>query len=177
MDKSTDDLTQKEQHTRRCRQCGDETMAIDAIKVDVWGVEHQFVCPACGHKVTLASSGGLGFYLAAALVAIGVIALVMGLGNGFSRAEILVLALLFVLFFSPALFDALKRRRYPQTAKRLGASTHKTAVTATQKKPVQKGMLWLDRLGLVRGFFSLFAILALWFVFWAAFGLLRDNFF
>ena len=145
--------------------------------MDVWGVEHQFVCSACGHEVMLASGGGVGVYLAAAFVAIGAIALVMGLGDGFSTVETLLLGFLFVLFFSPALFDALKRRRYPQTSTRSDTPTHKTVVTATQKDLVHKGMLWLDRLGLVRGFLSLFAILALWFVFWAVFGLLRESLF
>ena len=173
----TGNIPTQNHQTRRCRKCGDENMACEARKVEVWGVEDQFVCPACGHKVVLASAGGVGFYLAAASVVIGVIALIMGLGDGFSTVELLLLVGLFVLFFSPALFDALKRRRYPQTGTRSDTPEHKTVVTATQNDFVRKSMLWLDRLGFIRGFFTLFAILALWFVFWSVVGLIRESLF
>jgi len=148
-----------------------------ARNVDVWGVEHRFVCPACGHEVVLASAGGSGLYLAAALIAIGGIALVMGLGDGFSTVEILLLMFFFALFISPAVLDALKRRRYPLTELTARNTTKEPTSNSRSQDPVHKSILWLDRLGFAWGFLGLFVFLALWFAMWTIVGLIREVIF
>jgi len=173
----SDNIPTHDLHNRRCRKCGDQNMALVARNVDVWGVEHRFVCPACGHEAMLASAGGSGLYLAAALVAIGAIALVMGLGDGFSTVETLLLAFLFALFFSPPLLDAIKRRRYPLTEPTKRSTTVEPAPDARPQNSVQKSMLWLDRLGFVWGFLGLFVFIAFWFAVWTIVGLIGDVIF
>jgi len=142
-----------------------------------FGTQSVFICPNCGHNVTLASAGSGGVYLGAAVIATGVIGLIMGISKGFSQGELIFLAIIFVLFSSPSLMEAWQRRHYPVTGTRKLDDQETLASGPGPTDPIQKGIAWMDRFGFVKGLLGIFAFIVLWFVFWTGVGLIKDFFF
>ncbi len=142
-----------------------------------FGTESVFICPNCGHNVTLASAGSGGVYLGAALIATGAIGLIMGVSKGLSRGELIFLVVIFLLFSSPSLLEAFKRQRYPVTGTREMDENEAAASGAGPTDPLQKGIVWMDGFGFIKGVLGIFGFIVLWFAFWAAVGLIKDFFF
>ncbi len=163
--------------TRHCRECGNDNMASAKRKLSGFNTESVFTCPDCAHEVSLASEGAGGVYLASAIIATTAIGLIMWVGKGFSKTELIVLVFLFAVFASPMLIDALKRRPYPVTGMREPSAEEKAAWPSGPSDPIQKGISWMDGFGFVKGFFGLFIFIALWFAFWAIVGLIKESFF
>ncbi|MDQ7020030.1 MAG: hypothetical protein Q9M33_12820 [Robiginitomaculum sp.] len=127
--------------------------------------------------MTLASAGSGGVYLGAAIIATGAIGLVLGINKGLSQGELIFLVVIFLFFSSPFLLEALKRRRYPVTGTRERDEHEVAAPGAGPTDPIQKGIVWMDGFGFVKGLLGVFAFMVLWFVFWTAVGLVKDFFF
>ncbi len=163
--------------TRRCHKCGNTKMISTSRKLSGFSTESIFACPDCDHEVTLASGGSGGVNFAGAIIVIGVIAFIMWLGKGFSNTELIVLAVLSVLFFAVPILEAVKRGRYPITGVREPDEQEKTNTYSGPSDPIQKGITWLDSFGFVKGFFGLFVLIILWFLFWGILGFVKDTFF
>ena len=177
MASSTDGSLPPDLQTRRCRMCGNNHMISTKRSLSGFNTESVFICPDCGHNVTLSSGGSGGVYLGLAVVVTGAIGLIMGISKGLSQGELIALIIVFALFSSPSLIEALKRRRYPVTGSREADGQETSASGTGPTDPLQKGIVWMDRLGFVKGLLGVFALIVLWFVFWAGAGLIKDFFF
>ncbi len=177
MTNSDDETLAPSLEIRRCRQCENKEMTSTTRKLSGFNTESIFICPDCGHEVTLSSAGSGGVYLASAIIVTGVIAFIMWVGKGFSKTELIVLAVLFTLFSSPMLIDAIRRWRYPITGVREPSEQEKATFFSGPSDPIQKGISWMDGFGFVKGFFGLFIFIALWFLFWGTIGFVKDTFF
>jgi hypothetical protein len=157
--------------------CGDNHMISTKRSLSGFNTESVYICPNCGHNVTLSSGGSSGVYLGAAVIATGAIAFILGISKGFSKAEVIALIIVFALFSSPSLIEIWQRRRYPITGTRKADDQETSASGTGPTDPLQKGIVWMDGFGFVKGLLGVFAFIALWLVFWAGVGLIKDFFF
>jgi len=149
---------------RRCPKCGKGKMVSHHRRIDFLSVKSIFNCPNCNHETSLDPGGAAGVHLAAGLLATVILSFILwGSRGGYDRSDIIKTLILLTLFTAPAWLTALKMRQYPVTGLRSKTSEENEVLRPEtgSNDPLQRGIVRMNRLSPVTGFFGVLIFVTL----------------